>query len=79
MTCIIQCCLPAAMTLSHFDLNFVCSFFRKKCDHEMFLERTLTATRVVEYVRLEVELGYRILSILVIYEYERRSTIPKRV
>jgi len=48
-----------------------------RCCHETALERALTATRVVDEMRVAVQHGYTVLKIHEFYEYEVTQYDPK--
>jgi hypothetical protein len=49
----------------------------EQCRHETSSERALTATWVVEEVRVAVQRDYRVIKIHEIYEYEVTQYDPK--
>ena len=40
------------------------------CPHEAVADRALTATRVIDEIRLAVGKGYRVVEVLEVYEYK---------
>jgi hypothetical protein len=53
------------------------SVFQDQCSHETISERALTATLVVDEVRLAANRGYHVLKIHEFYEYELTHYEPK--
>ena len=52
--------------------------FENDCSHATEADRALTGTWIMDEVRLAVEMGYKVLKIFEVYEYDVTSTIRRR-